>query len=336
MSNTEHSKLSLIIPTLNAAELLENCLRSVDDQTYPRERLEIIVADARSTDATRQVAEQHGAIVLDDDGSNMEEGKRLALSHATGNYIAFLDADNELTHPDFLERAVRALAANPQALGVESYYPPSAKMSSFCAYLTHLLHISDPVAWLMSANPVLIRSEQDVEHWALPGDGLSYPLGANGFIFRKADLDRVHRETELFQDTHVALHLMKSGQREWLRLPGRGVHHYYIQNLGSFLKKRRRAMAHYFNVREQAATSWASNPAVPSWVAALYCVTFVGPIYHTLRGWVRDRDWRWIWHVPATLASFIGILWGLQTQRANRHRKRLIAELQPKQTLKKE
>jgi hypothetical protein len=29
-------------------------------------------------------------------------------------------------------------------LGVESYYLPSAKMSSFCAYLTHRLHISDP------------------------------------------------------------------------------------------------------------------------------------------------------------------------------------------------
>ena len=30
-----------------------------------------------------------------------------------------MDADNELTHPDYIELAVRALARNPQALGVE-------------------------------------------------------------------------------------------------------------------------------------------------------------------------------------------------------------------------
>jgi glycosyltransferase involved in cell wall biosynthesis len=31
--------------------------------------------------------------VLDDHGKNMEEGKRLALRHATGDYILFVDAD---------------------------------------------------------------------------------------------------------------------------------------------------------------------------------------------------------------------------------------------------
>jgi hypothetical protein len=120
---------------------------------YPRDRYEIILADAHSTDRTREIAKKYGAIVLDDDGKNMEEGKRLALQHATGEFIVFVDADNEITHADYIELAVKALAANPQALGVESYYLPSPKMSSFCAYITHLLHISDPIAWLMSANP---------------------------------------------------------------------------------------------------------------------------------------------------------------------------------------
>ena len=95
-----------------------------------------MLADAHSTDRTREIAKKYGAIVLDDDGKNMEEGKRLALQHATGEFIVFVDADNEITHADYIELAVKALAANPQALGVESYYLPSPKMSSFCAYLT--------------------------------------------------------------------------------------------------------------------------------------------------------------------------------------------------------
>jgi len=137
-------RVSIIMPTLNAEAILDNCLASIARQTYPRERMEIILADAHSTDGTRDIAKKYGAIVLDDNGKNMEEGKRLALRSATGEFIVFVDADNEITHPDYLELAVKGLAANPLVLGVESYYLPSPKMSSFCAYITHLLHISAP------------------------------------------------------------------------------------------------------------------------------------------------------------------------------------------------
>ena len=334
---TENSlpKVSFIIPALNAATLLENCLQSIARQTYPRERCEIVIADAHSTDGTREIAKQYGAIILDDDGKSMEEGKRLALRHATGEYIVSVDTDNELTHADFVELAVRALAAHPQALGVESYYLPSAKMSSFCAYITHRLHISDPICWLMSANPRLIAREGEVERWTLPGDTLAYPLGANGFVFRRADLASV-KANEHFQDTHAALHLMRAGKREWLRLRGRGVHHYYVQTLRGFVQKRRRATVHFLRVQEEMPVNWMKEkPPVPLWAAVLYCVTLVGPLWHTLRGLVRDRDARWLWHAPASVASVLGNAWGVWTYRRRGKDRKLIAELQVKQALKK-
>jgi len=336
-------RISIIMPTLNAAAILENCLASIARQSYPRDRLEIILADAHSTDATRLIAAQFGARVLDDDGKNMEEGKRLALRHATGDYIVFVDADNEITHPDYLELAIQALAANPQALGVESYYLPSPKMSSFCAYLTALLHISDPIAWLMSANPRLVARDGETERWTLPQNSFAYPLGANGFVFRRADLQSV-QAGEKFQDTHVALFLMQRGQREWLRIRGRGVHHYYIQTLWRFVQKRRRATVHFLQVQEAMPVNWMNEkPAVSLPLAALYCVTLFGPLWHTLRGLVRDRDPRWLWHLPACPACVLGNAWGVWTYRRRRSDKNnknddgksLVAELQVKQELKK-
>ncbi len=321
------------MPTLNAAAILDNCLASIARQTYPRDRYEIILADAHSTDETRPIGKKFGAIILDDDGKNMEEGKRLALRHATGEFIVFVDADNEITHADYIELAVKALAANPQAIGVESYYLPSPRMSSFCAYLTHLLHISDPMAWLMSVNPRLVARDGETERWTLPDDSLSYPLGANGFVFRRADLESVKAD-EQFQDTHVALFLMRAGRREWLRIRGRGVHHYYIQTLWRFVQKRRRAVVHFLRVQEEAKTNWMKEkPPVPLWLAAVYCVTFFGPAFHTLRGIVRDRDTRWLWHIPACLGSVLGNAWGVWTYRRRGQEKKLIAELQVKQHL---
>ena len=276
-------RVSFIIPTLNTEAILENCLAAIARQTYPRDRYEIILADAHSKDRTREIGKQFDAVILDDNGKNMEEGKRLALQHATGEFIVFVDADNEITHADYIELAVKALTANPQALGVEGYYLPSPKMSSFCAYVTHLLHISDPVCWLMSANPRLVARDGDVERWILPPGTFSYPLGANGFVYRRADLQSV-QANEKFQDTHVAMFLMKNGKREWLRIRGRGVYHYYVQTLRGFVQKRRRATVHFLRVQEEMPVNWMKEkPPVPLWLAAVYCVTFFGPIFHTLQ-----------------------------------------------------
>jgi glycosyltransferase involved in cell wall biosynthesis len=327
-------RISFILPTLNAEALLNNCLASIARQTYPRDRYEIILADAHSTDHTREIAKKYGAKIIDDDGKNMEEGKRLALQHATGEFIVFMDADNEITHADYIELAVKALTANPQALGVESYYLPSPKMSSFCAYITYLLHISDPICWLMSANPQLVARDDEVERWTLPGSSLSYPLGANGFVFRRADLESANAG-EQFQDTHIALFLMKSGRREWLRIRGRGVHHYYVQTLWGFVQKRRRATVHFLRVQENAKTNWMKEkPPVPLWLAGIYCVTFLGPICHTFRGMICDRDVRWLWHVPTCLASVLGNAWGVLTYKRHGRDEKLIAKLKPKQNLK--
>ena len=336
MANSENlPRVSIIMPTLNAEAILDNCLASIARQTYPRKKMEIILADAHSTDGTRAIAKKYDAIVLDDDGKNMEEGKRLALRHATGEYIVFVDADNEITHADYFALAVGALIKNPQALGVESYYLPSPKMTSFCAYLTALLHISDPVCWLMSANPELIAREGEVERWILPAGTFSYPLGANGFVYRLADL-KFAAANEKFQDTHVAMFLMKNGQREWLRLRGRGVHHYYIQTLWKFIQKRRRATVHFLRVQEEMPVNWMKEkPPVPLWLAAVYCVTFLGPLWHTLRGVFRTGDASWCWHLLASPASVLGNAWGVWTYRRNRHKKNLVAELKPEQNLKK-
>ena len=328
-------RITFIMPTLNAETILDNCLASIARQTYPRDRYEIILADAHSTDRTREIARKYGAIVLDDNGKNMEEGKRLALLHATGEYIVFVDADNEITHVDYIELAVRALMANPQALGVESYYLPSDKMSSFCAYLTHLLHISDPICWLMSANPQLAARKGDVERWQLPVGTFSYPLGANGFVYRRADLQSV-QANEKFQDTHIAMFLMKNGRREWLRIHGRGVHHYYVQTLWGFVQKRRRATVHFLRVQEEMPVNWMKEkPAMPLWMAAVYCVTFIGPAFHVLRGLFRNGNARWFWHLAACPASVLGNAWGVLTYKRRGQDKKLIADLQVKQTLKR-
>jgi glycosyltransferase involved in cell wall biosynthesis len=189
MAEAEMPKVSFVIPTLNAGGILGNCLQSIRRQDYPQDRIEILIGDAGSRDNTRDIAKQYGALVFDDHGRNIEDGKRAALVHAAGEYVVFVDADNEIAHPDFIRRAIGALMENSGAYSVESYYLYTPRMNSFCAYLTCLLHISDPVAWMMSIQPVFLRADGEVEHWTFPKGSLAYPIGSNGSVFRKSELD---------------------------------------------------------------------------------------------------------------------------------------------------
>ena len=52
-------RVSFIMPTLNVEALLDNVLSSIARQTYPRDRYEILLADAHSTDRTREIAKKY-------------------------------------------------------------------------------------------------------------------------------------------------------------------------------------------------------------------------------------------------------------------------------------
>ncbi len=333
--NNVPPKVSIIIPVLNAEGLLENCLRAISEQTYPAAALEILVPDGGSTDQTRAIAARYGATVLDNPDRVAESGKRLALKHATGDYVLFLDADNELSHRDFIALAADALAVHPQALGVESYYPANERMSSFCAYLTTTLHISDPVAWMMSVAPVAVRSVGAVELWRFPDHSLAFPLGANGFMFRRVDLLSVGA-TEYFEDTAMVLKLAQRGRCEWLRLTGRGVHHYIVSGLGDFLRKRRRQTYHFLSQRHRTdrPPSWTTTkPAMPGWLACLACASLIVPLWQTGRGLIQTGDSRWLWHPLASLLSVLGVAWGVLTFLLSERNADAEAMLQPKQKI---
>lgn len=324
--------VSFLIPTLNAAGILESCLQSIRAQDYPPELIEIILADGGSTDATRSLGLRYGAIILDNPRRGYDSGKCVAFAGSKGEYLIFVDADNEIVHPDFTRRAVAALEANPQALGFESYYFGSPRMDSLCVYLSELLHISDPVAWMVSVNPVKVAATADgVERWTFPGGSLAFPMGANGFVFRRSDLAHL-TANDLFEDCTIVLELAQKGRKEWLRIQGQGVHHYVVGGLGDFVRKRRRQTFHFLAQRQEKKMSWTQfKPTVPGWLACLYCVSVIGPVYHTLRGLLRTGKAAWLWHLIACPASVIGISWGVLTYFMQGKNQAAEAKLQPKQ-----
>ena len=115
--------LSIIIPTYNQEEYLPVLLESIKKQSF--DDYEVIVADANSTDRTREIAEDYGCIVVD--GGLPAVGRNNGAKIAQGEYLLFLDSDLELTD-DYLRNVIYEFRMERLGIAITQMLPMSDKV----------------------------------------------------------------------------------------------------------------------------------------------------------------------------------------------------------------
>lgn len=118
--------VSVIMPVYNGERFLRYAIESVLEQSY--EHLELIIINNGSTDNTATILEAYAQkdrriMVLfhpEPLGHAGEAASNMASRHATGKYIAKLDAD-DVAVPNRIERQVAFLEANPAIFLVGSH-----------------------------------------------------------------------------------------------------------------------------------------------------------------------------------------------------------------------
>ena len=105
-------RLSVVITTRNEAANIANCIHAFD---AVREDVEIIVVDNGSTDATKRIAADLGATVLDK-GPERSAQRNLGWRTATAEWVVVLDADMILPE-NLIEEILRVIDSHDSLIG---------------------------------------------------------------------------------------------------------------------------------------------------------------------------------------------------------------------------
>lgn len=109
------TKVSIITVVYNAVATIEQTILSVVKQDYSN--IEYIIVDGGSTDGTLDIVKKYEkkiALWLSEPDHGIYDAMNKGLTHATGNYIYYLGADDCLLAPTSISQVVSFLQDNPE------------------------------------------------------------------------------------------------------------------------------------------------------------------------------------------------------------------------------
>jgi glycosyltransferase involved in cell wall biosynthesis len=198
---------SLIVPMRNEERYVAETLESLIRQDYPPQRVEILVVDGRSTDASREtvarLAARHPHIrLLDNPRLASSAARNVGIRAARGRFVAIVDC-HSFVNPDFLRNAARLFAeTGADCLGrpVELFIPTDS-------YIQRAIGAAR-TSWL---GHNLVSPRYSSERGAVS------PLSI-GIIYRREVFDRIGLFNEGFgacEDVEFNSRLEQAGMPTW-------------------------------------------------------------------------------------------------------------------------
>jgi succinoglycan biosynthesis protein ExoA len=208
--------LTLVLPTLNEELYLERCLRSLLDDPYPRDRLEILVVDGGSSDSTvaiglRLEREFSFLRILHNPRRLQSAAFNIAMRAADPRAEVLMRCDVHAEYPaGFLTRGVQSLETSGAAVATYADAPKSSGCFQAAVAFAQNTPLGVGNAWYR-----LGGTSRFVEH------------GKHG-CFRRDAVEAVGGYDESFshnEDSELSLRLIDRGGKVWLDA-GLTVHYY--------------------------------------------------------------------------------------------------------------
>jgi glycosyltransferase involved in cell wall biosynthesis len=243
-------KISFILAIYNAERTLQECLEGIIQQSYPKNKYEIIIVDGGSTDKTLSIikafTKHYGKQVSIrfihnkhrlSEGKGMGKDQGVAASH--GEYICFLDHDNILFGKNWIQTMLYPLETNKEVAASQSMLHFKQEDPAFLKYV-NAVGVEDAFAIPYSLvaqvvlHPERFKLLHNAYYFYLPRPERVLYGGANGCMFRKEVFAKIGSYT---RDVNVSAS-MADHKLAFAVVKDAFIHHKTGTDFFTFVKKK--------------------------------------------------------------------------------------------------
>ncbi len=294
--------VSVIMPTYNSQDTIRMALKSIREQDFDQEKIEILVIDGGSSDSTLEIAKQFGAKILHNEKRLPEAAKSIGIQKAQGKYIVEHDSDEVYIQKDQLSKRIAFLRAHPEVKCMLSDRHVAPKGYAFsCAYLNT---VGDPfTAFTYKSKGTVVRNlkghvwyEHDGAYIFQFGSNDILPIGDGGTTM--IDMDYVR---EQFKDSMSEQRFASTIFDDVVQSSGYvacieddNILHYSATTFRIYLKKLKFRVIN--NIFDVAGSGYAARAMENTkldkrkFLYPFYCVTIILPVIDGVRLSLRFKD----------------------------------------------
>lgn len=313
--------ISIVIPTYNSERTLKHCLESIKKQDYPKNKIEIIIADGGSTDKTLKIARKYTKKIFHNPLKTGEAGKAVGVKKSKNEIIALIDSDNILPSKDWLRTMVKPFE-DKEITGTEPLYYTYRKKDEYITRYCALLGMNDPLCLFLGNydrycyitnkwTELEVKEEDNDNYLKIELNERQLPtIGANGFLVRRKLLEKCSIDEYLF-DIDVVYDLVNQGHNKFAKVKI-GIIHLFSGSIFTFIRKQRRRIKDYayykkLNLRKYP---WSTLSKLEILKFCFYTICIIPLLIQSLKGWVRKKDKVWLFHIPACWITLIVYAFG--------------------------
>lgn len=313
--------VSIITPVYNSEKVISDCLNAIANQDYPGEKIEIIIPDGGSKDATLNIIQSFkkdlNIIICSNPLQTGEAGKSVGIEKARGDIIALIDSDNIMPDSSYIKNMVEPFLIEPDIIGTEplffffrekdrpltKYFAMSGVNDPLCLFIGNYDKFSYITGKWTGFDLKITDKEK---YFIVELDEKKIPtIGANGTFLKKEFLIKTNYKPYMF-DIDVVYEILKTGKNKFVKVKT-GINHVYSPDIKSFIKKQSRRIYDFlfFSKEKRRTYPWSRFPVKGILLFILYCATIIPLFFQMLRGFVRKKRWEWIYHPFVCWLTFI-------------------------------
>jgi len=270
--------ISIAIPTLNEEGNLERCLSSIFRQKF-KGKLEIFIIDGGSIDKTLEIAKRFKVKIISNPKKDAESGKMIGLRAATGKYFMILDADMDIAGKSWFDKLLKPLKEDPNITGSYCKYVSKSGDSFLSKFVTLDPIQRDPLFRFLTPGPEVALVEKRKGYWLCKNEAGKIVI--NGFpIYRRDDLLKLKIDKRYkFMELDTIAIFVKHGYKYFAYTPSLGLHHPFLKDLKTLIRKRIRNLRYqFFNQPDKREFTWINFKSKKDIIKIIFWIIYANTL----------------------------------------------------------